>query len=119
MDVDVVVFDPGFFGGSAQSPHTNKSRRQLEGNLASWFAVGVMILGTLLATAYLAPVVLAAFFSAPRHATVGAKHIPGGHGEAPLPIVAALTLTAIGALVLFFYPNLPLALAELAVGGAP
>ena len=85
----------------------------------SWFAVAVMVLGTILAAGYLAPVVLSAFFAPPQHATVGARHLPGAHGEAPLPIVSALVLTAAGALVLFFYPDLALSLARLAVGGTP
>jgi multicomponent Na+:H+ antiporter subunit D len=36
-----------------------------------------------------------------------------GHGEAPWPIVLALTATAIGTVALFFFPGIPLDLAEL------
>lgn len=92
----------------------------LQGALTAdnWFAVGVIVMGTILATAYLAPIVLTAFFAAPRSAAGGADPMPKAHGEAPLPMVAALVLTAAAAIALFFCPNLPLALARLALGGA-
>lgn len=70
----------------------------------AWIAVGVIAASTLLNAAYYLPIVHAAFLKpAPAN---GANH-----GEAPLPIVLALTVTA-GLTVLFFlYPNLALDLA--------
>ena len=41
------------------------------------------------------------------------------HGEAPLAMVGALTFTAAGTVVLFFYPVLPLTLAEHMMTGPP
>jgi len=67
-----------------------------------WIAVGVIILSTALNAAYFLPIVYSAFF---RKEDEGhAKH-HGDHGEAPLPIVIALTLTAIGTVALFLFPG--------------
>ncbi len=77
-----------------------------------YVAVAVVFVSTLLNAAYFLPIVYAAFFKDP----------PDGeqpdHGEAPLPIVIALTTTAAGTVLLFFLPGLPLYLAwQLGVGG--
>ena len=74
------------------------------------FAVLVIVVSTLLNAAYFLPIVHAAFFRAPRD---DADH---GHGEAPWPIVAALTVTAAGTVALFFMPNGALALARQLAG---
>ncbi len=71
------------------------------------FAVAVIFVSTLLNAAYFLPVVYAAFFRKP---AVG-EDSPE-HGEAPWPVVLALTLTAAGTIVLFFLPALPLGLAK-------
>ncbi|MDH5772378.1 MAG: monovalent cation/H+ antiporter subunit D family protein [Rhodospirillaceae bacterium] len=79
------------------------------------FAVGVIIISTLLNAAYFLPIIYVAFFkpekSPPKHP----------HGEAPLAIVIAISLTAIGTMLIFFFPDLPLGLAqtmaETAIGG--
>jgi multicomponent Na+:H+ antiporter subunit D len=73
---------------------------------AQWLAVGVIVLSTLLNAAYFLPIVYRAFFR-PAH-----DHAEHAHGEAPLPIVLALTATAFGTLALFFLPDIPLALAH-------
>lgn len=73
------------------------------------FVIVVLILSTVLNAGYFLPVVWRAFFRAPPD-----DH---DHGEAPLPIVLALSVTALGTLVLFFYPDLPMALARAMVGG--
>ncbi|MDA7947682.1 MAG: monovalent cation/H+ antiporter subunit D family protein [Hyphomicrobiaceae bacterium] len=77
-----------------------------------WIAVGVIIVSTLLNAAYFLPIVYAAFFRAPD------KKSPD-HGEAPLPIVVALTVTAAGTVILFLFPGVPLALSKMLglVGG--
>ena len=77
-----------------------------------WVAIGVIIASTLLNAAYFLPIVYAAFFRAPDKG--GADH-----GEAPLPMVIALTATAAGTVVLFFFPGVPLALSKMlaVVGG--
>ena len=74
----------------------------------SMFAVAVIIVSTLLNAAYFLPIVYSAFFRPPE-APVGDA---AAHGEAPLPIVIALTATAAGTIILFFFPDLPLALAQ-------
>jgi multicomponent Na+:H+ antiporter subunit D len=78
---------------------------------ANWLAVAVIIVSTLLNAAYFLPIVFRAFFCAP----AGNGH---GHesGEAPWPIVVALTATAIGTVLMFFSPNIPYALATLMIG---
>jgi multicomponent Na+:H+ antiporter subunit D len=79
-----------------------------------WLAVGVIILSTLLNAAYFLPIVVNAFFREPDH-----NPRPGGHahGEAPWPIVLALTATAIGAIGLFCLPGVPLALSTMMLAG--
>ncbi len=68
------------------------------------FAIVVLVLSTLLNAGLLSTVVYRAFFRPP---PAGASH-----GEAPWPVVLALSVTAAGTVVLFFVPDLPLALAE-------
>jgi multicomponent Na+:H+ antiporter subunit D len=72
-------------------------------------AVGVIILSTLLNAAYFLPIVYAAFFRAPK-SNPEYKH-KDTYGEAPLTILLAITVTALGTVVLFFFPGLPLELA--------
>jgi len=72
-----------------------------------WVVVAVIALSTLLNAGYFLPIVHRAFFRAP-----GADDAAHPHGEAPLPIVIALTLTAAGTIALFFAPEVPLALAR-------
>jgi multicomponent Na+:H+ antiporter subunit D len=80
----------------------------------SWFAVGVIVLSTILNASYFLPIVWRAFFTAPE---AGHGVSPTmAHGEAPWPIVLALTATALGTVALFFFPSMPLDLAQL-VGG--
>jgi multicomponent Na+:H+ antiporter subunit D len=73
-----------------------------------WVAVGVIAASTLLNAAYFAPIVYRAFFRAPRGEA---------HGEAPLPMVLALVATALATVALFFFPQVPLALASALQGG--
>ena len=84
-------------------------------------AVAVIVLSTLLNAAYFLPVVYAAFCRKPGNPghDAPAGHHEEEHGEAPWPILLALTVTALGTLVLFFLPGLPLELARDLVGGAP
>jgi multicomponent Na+:H+ antiporter subunit D len=77
---------------------------------ANWAAVAVIILSTLLNAAYFLPIVFRAFFRAP--ADQGHEH---KSGEAPWPIVAALTVTAAGTVLMFFFPGIPYALAQLMI----
>jgi multicomponent Na+:H+ antiporter subunit D len=78
---------------------------------AHWAAVAVIAASTLLNAAYFLPIIYRAFF---RPIAVGeAQH---AHGEAPLPIVIALVVTAAGTLALFFLPEVPLALARDVIG---
>jgi len=74
---------------------------------ANWLAVAVIILSTLLNAGYFLPIVFRAFFCEP--AGHGHEH---KSGEAPWPIVAALTATAAGTVLLFLWPEIPYALAR-------
>ena len=78
---------------------------------AQWAAVAVIVASTLLNAGYFLPIIHRAFFRAPPAADAGHPH-----GEAPLAIVIALMLTATGTVVLFFAPEVPLALAQLMLG---
>ena len=79
----------------------------LSGAMAAqhWVAVSVIVVSTLLNAAYFLPIVYRAFFVAP---AVGST----GHGEAPLPMLLALCITAAATVLLFFLPDVPLALAR-------
>jgi multicomponent Na+:H+ antiporter subunit D len=106
------------------------------------FVIVVVLLSTLLNAGYFLPIVWRAFFRAPpeesHHASMshadgkfgdptdhGHGHSDhghddhGDHGEAPLPIVFALTCTAAGTVVLFFFPDIALGLAEQIYRGLP
>ncbi|WP_436639938.1 proton-conducting transporter transmembrane domain-containing protein [Microbaculum sp. FT89] len=79
----------------------------------AWLAVGVIIASTALNAAYFLPIVYAAFA---RKEDEGYVKQHGDHGEAPLPIVIALTATAAGTILLFLFPAPLVALAESMVG---
>ena len=86
----------------------------LSGAMAAqhWVAVAVIVGSTLLNAAYFLPIVYRAFFVAP-----AADAHDHAHGEAPLPMVIALTLTAAATVLLFFLPDVPLALARQMLDG--
>jgi multicomponent Na+:H+ antiporter subunit D len=71
------------------------------------FAVFVLVTSTLLNAGYFLPIVYRAFFKPPPepHGDAHDDH-HHDHGEAPLPIVIALTGTALATIVLFFQPDL-------------
>ncbi len=73
---------------------------------AQWFALAVILISTLLNAGYFLPILHRAFL---RPLSPEAAAHP--HGEAPLPMVAAMVLTAAGTLSLFFFPDVPVALA--------
>lgn len=73
-------------------------------SIESWFAVGVIIISTLLNAGYFLPIIYAAFF----RETKGNK--PAVYKEAPLPIVLALSFTALMTLILFLFPTVPMQL---------
>ncbi|MDO8320011.1 monovalent cation/H+ antiporter subunit D family protein [Rhodoferax sp.] len=81
----------------------------VSGAMASqhWLAVTVIVLSTLLNAGYFLPIIYRAFFVAP---AADAHDHP--HGEAPLLMVIALTATASATVLLFFFPDVPLALAR-------
>lgn len=74
-----------------------------------WVAVTVIFASTLLNAGYFLPIVWRAFF---RPAPDGASH-----GEAPIPMVVALVVTAALTIAMFFHADLPLALARQVAGG--
>ena len=73
--------------------------------------VAVVMVSSLLNASYFLPIVYAAFF---KKEDMPPKH---EHGEAPWPVVVALSFTALGTLFLFFFPDIPLGLAHALVGG--
>ena len=80
------------------------------------FAVGVIVVSTLLNAAYFLPIIYRAFFRPPDDESEDGGDGAEAHGEAPLPIVLALTVTALGTVLLFFFPEVPLELAQDLVG---
>lgn len=70
-------------------------------------AVAVIAVSTLLNAGYFLPIVYRAFFVAP-----AADGHDRPHGEAPLTMVLALCVTATATVLLFFLPDVPLALAR-------
>jgi len=72
----------------------------------------VLLVSTLLNAAYLLPIVYRAFFCKEEESLFDNKM-----EEAPIWCVAPLALTAVGSIVLFFYPQPFFALAEMAVQG--
>jgi len=87
----------------------------LSGAMAAqhWVAVAVIAVSTLLNAGYFLPIVYRAFFVAPSVDDPGHDH---PHGEAPLPMVLALCATAAVTVLLFFVPDVPLALARQTIG---
>jgi multicomponent Na+:H+ antiporter subunit D len=63
----------------------------------NWIAIGIIVISTLLNAAYFLPIIYVAFFRESDH--------DGNHGEAPVPIVLALTITALGTIMLFIMPE--------------
>ena len=74
-------------------------------------AVAALIVSTLLNAAYFMPIVYAAFFKPEDD-----SHGHATHGEAPLPIVLALSTTALFTILIFFFPDIPLSLVQQMVG---
>jgi multicomponent Na+:H+ antiporter subunit D len=74
---------------------------------AQWFALAVVLLSTLLNAGYFLPIVYRAFFL-----PLSSEAAAHPHGEAPIPILIALGCTAAGTVALFFFPDVPLALAH-------
>ncbi len=77
-----------------------------------YFAIGVIIISTLLNAGYFLPIIYRAFFKEPDDA----NDTHADHGEAPKPIVIALTATALGTVLLFFFSGLPFDLAQQVIG---
>ena len=80
-------------------------------------AVAALIISTLLNAAYFLPIVYAAFFKPEDDGHGDDGHGAATHGEAPLPIVLALSTTALFTLLIFFFPGIPLSLVQQMVGG--
>jgi len=83
----------------------------LQGAMATphWGAAAVMLVSTLLAAAYLLPIVYRAFLLPP------ASSDATGQGEAPLPMLLAMVVTAAGVLLLFIGIEFPVTIARLLV----
>jgi multicomponent Na+:H+ antiporter subunit D len=76
---------------------------------SQWFAGGVIVLSTVLNAGYFLPILVTAF---QREPAANPHDGQRAHGEAPWPMVLALTATAIGTIALFWLPDVPLALAR-------
>ena len=63
---------------------------------------------------YFVPIIYCSFFKQAENSD-DVNQVNNHHGEAPLPIVIALTITAGGTVILFFFADLPLGLAKLVV----
>jgi multicomponent Na+:H+ antiporter subunit D len=64
-----------------------------------WILLGVLLVSSVLNVAYLLPIPIRAFFSS------ASPSAPEGIHEAPLPMLIALSVSALGCIVLFFYPQ--------------
>ena len=64
--------------------------------------LAVLMISSLLNIAYLLPIPIQAFFSRDPHHK---KSDSAAINEAPLPCLLAITITTLGCLVLFFYPD--------------
>ena len=81
--------------------------------LESYFMIAVLVVSTGLNAAYFLPIVFRAFFLPEREAP------EPPHGEAPWPMVAALTFTALLSLLFFVFNGPVLELEYRLVGGKP
>ena len=70
-----------------------------------YFAIIVLLLSTMLNAAYFLPIIYAAFFKKETQKTKN-------HGEAPIAIVIAISITALLTIGFFFYPTLFLLLSK-------
>ena len=87
---------------------------------AQWVAVIALILSTLLNAAYFVPIIYAAYFKPEKATSLDHAHgEPEPHGEAALPILIPLLVTAAMTVFIFFNHELPLALAKLMLEVAP
>ncbi|CAM2070318.1 Monovalent cation/H+ antiporter subunit D family protein [Sulfidibacter corallicola] len=78
-----------------------------------WWLMLFYVVSTLLNGAYLLPIVFRAFFKTGKHFDAGTEV-----QEAPMFCLVPLTLTAIGSILLFFFPHLVFELASLMVEGS-
>ncbi|MGA0839048.1 MAG: proton-conducting transporter membrane subunit [Pseudomonadales bacterium] len=117
MPITMIAFTIGACGMIGLPPTAGFIGKwyMLSGSLVAGegFVLLVIFASTLLNAAYFAPVIYHAFFQSepapPDH----------DHGEAPMPILIALSVTAVGSIALFFAPDLPLAIANRITGGLP
>ena len=80
---------------------------------ANWIALFVIVVSTVLNAAYFLPIVFRAYFREPAKAAHTRAH---KSGEAPWPIVVALTATAAATVILFFAADVVLQLSMSMVG---
>ncbi|MDH5599669.1 MAG: monovalent cation/H+ antiporter subunit D family protein [Gammaproteobacteria bacterium] len=81
------------------------------------FAIMVIIASTLLNAAYFIPIIYAAWFKKEEQGSDTVELVE--HGESPKPMVFALMMTASLTLLLFFFPEVPLQLANSLIGEYP
>ena len=66
--------------------------------------VAVLIVSTILNIMYLLPIAFHGFFSKSEEASDG-EHQEEGIREAPIPCLIAISVTSLGCLALFFFPE--------------
>jgi multicomponent Na+:H+ antiporter subunit D len=74
-----------------------------------WLALAVIVASTLLNAGYFLPIVYRAFFVSEKDSNIS-------HGEAPATMVLAMMVTAALTILMFFFSDLPLALAAQVAG---
>ncbi len=83
-------------------------------NADNWFAISVIIIGTILTTSYLAPIIILGLKSE-SHQKNSSKI--STYSEAPLTMLLAIVITSIISITMFIYPDWATALSELATEG--
>ncbi len=79
------------------------------------FVLGVLATSTILNACYFMPIVYVAFMKEPKPDPHHHEHSSSGIHEAPVFAVAPLVLTAIGTVLIFFYPSLFLEIIKIIV----
>ena len=106
--ISIIGLPPG--AGMVSKWYLLRGAAQAESPLAA----AAIVIGTLLAIGYLAPIVSAAFFRAEPHSPVERAELT--IKEAPPLMLIAISVTAIATIVLFLFPGTLIDLAESAVG---
>ena len=75
-----------------------------------YFVISVILVSTVLNTSYFVPVIYNAFFKTEKESPAD------NHGESPMLVVLPLCITAAASILIFLFPEVPLALVRLLIG---